>query len=267
MDTADAKLAISRIDKVILPMSLKASSESDIPVVEDSSLSRSSKLPLYVREKLNAAGERLLIMHENQMESLLMIQAEAKAQLQVGTSIVQLYTMSENILHKVRGNMSHSDITDSAFDVSYNSIYNEDASLPQVQLGDIISDAKSQQHVYIDKLKREVIQMNILIRLCDERRDAFLNFDAEEDNSTKLHIGDNLAKDILPDTIAVHTARRQIATKDSHSDTVAKNGTSNAALPSSPSSYTSSAVSHGRKVRRRNKEKSMILLSLKEEEK
>ena len=72
LDTADAKLAISRIDKVILPMSLKASSESDIPVVEDSSLSRSSKLPLYVREKLNAAWERLSIMHENQMESLLM---------------------------------------------------------------------------------------------------------------------------------------------------------------------------------------------------
>ena len=108
--------------------------------------------------------------------------------------------------------------------------------------------------------------MNILIRLCDERRDAFLNFDAEEDNSTKLHIGDNLAKDILPDTIVVHTARRQISTKDSHSDTVATHVKSNAALPSSPSSHTSSAVSHGRKVRRRNKRKSMILLSLKEEE-
>ena len=47
--------------------------------------------------------------------------------------------------------------------------------------------------------------MNILIRLCDERRDAFLNFDAEEDNSTKVHIGDNLAKDILPEAIVVHT--------------------------------------------------------------
>ena len=201
------------------------------------------------------------------MESLLMIQAEAKAQLQAGTSIVQLYTMSENILHKVRGNMSHSNITDSAFDVSYNSISNEDALFPNVELGDIISDAKRKQHVYIDKLKREVIQMNILIRICDERRDAFLNFDADENNSTKVHIGDNLAKDILPEAIVVHTKRLKISTKDSHSDTVATHVKSDAALPSSPSSYTSSAVSHGRKVRRRNKRKSMILLSLKEEEK
>ena len=30
---------------------------------------------------------------------------------------------------------------------------------------------------------------------------CFLNFDAEEDNSTKLHIGDNLAKDILPELL------------------------------------------------------------------
>ena len=127
LDTADGKLAISRIDKVILPMSLKASCESDIPVVEDSSLSRSSKVPIICEGETQCCWERLLIMHENQMESLLMIQAEAKAQLQVGTSIVQLYTMSENILHKVRGNISHSNIIDSAFDVSYNSNSNEDA--------------------------------------------------------------------------------------------------------------------------------------------
>ena len=131
--------------------------------------------------------------------------------------------------------MSHSNITDSAFDVSYNSISNEDALFPNVELGDIISDAKRKQHVYIDKLKREVIQMNILIRICDERRDAFLNFDADENNSTKVHIGDNLAKDILPEAIVVHTKRLKISTKDSHSDTVATHVKSDAALPSSPS--------------------------------
>ena len=49
--------------------------------------------------------------------------------------------------------MSHSNITDSAFDVSYNSISNEDALFPNVELGDIISDAK-ENGMYIDKLKR-----------------------------------------------------------------------------------------------------------------
>ena len=48
-----------------------------------------------------------------------------------------------------------------------------------------------------------MIQMNMLIRICIE--DAFLNFDADENNSTKVHIGDNLAKDILQEAIVVHT--------------------------------------------------------------
>ena len=60
LDTADGKLAISRIDKVILPMSLKASSESDIPVVEDSSLSRSSKFPLYVEGETQCCWRALV---------------------------------------------------------------------------------------------------------------------------------------------------------------------------------------------------------------
>ena len=52
LETDDGKLAIRRIDKVIVPMSIKASSMADAPIVEDSSLKRTSKFPSYINKRV-----------------------------------------------------------------------------------------------------------------------------------------------------------------------------------------------------------------------
>ncbi len=290
LETDDGKLAIRRIDKVIVPMSIKASSMADAPIVEDSSLKRTSKFPSYINKRVNTAREKLALMHENQLESLLMIQAEAKAQLQTGTSMVQLYTMSETVLHKVRGNVvGGSDLMDTAF---YGSNNNNNEGL-RVDLSDIISDARRQQQLFQEKLKRELVQMNILIRLSDERREKYHNFDADEDNSAKLYLGDNLAKDILPDGIIIKNQSRNIdnfvhdwqsnndnrfirrnkrnksnekKTSDSNDQVEEKNDTT-LQLSNSPSNNNDSTTKNndGRRRRKKKKRHSMILVSLKDE--
>ena len=89
-----------------------------------------------------------------------MIQAEANAQLQIGASIVQLYTMSENILHKVRGNVdSGNDIMDAAFHINSMSVNSNSNARLRVDLSDIISDARKQQQLY-----QEVHRNNLLLR-------------------------------------------------------------------------------------------------------
>eukprot|EP00943_MAST-04B_sp_MAST-4B-sp1_P004038 g4038.t1 len=264
LETEDGKLAIRRIDKVLVPMAIKATSMVDIPIVEDSILNRTSKFPLYVNERIKIARNKLELMHENNLESLYMIQAEANAQLQAGTSIVQLYTMSETVLHKIRGNViTGNDIIDAAFH-SNHSDGNDDTL--RVDLVDIISDARRQQQLYQEKLKRELTQMNILIRMSDERREKYHNFDADEDTSAKLYLGDNLAKDMLPEGIIVQNNiyKNKIQDNDDQVEQKLKNAVM---LSNSPSSNDKSKQKHGKGNKRMKKQKreSMILISLKDE--
>ena len=181
LDGASSKLILKRIESELVSLACQVTLNTILPEKLELSKRESHRIPVYLCERMNAAREKLLKIHSENLDSLRLILGETLAQVKDGEITLQAYSTSVAILTKTRGNMSS---------VNLKGLYGSDSQFSD--FSGIIGRALSVQKYGMQKLHEEVYCMKALVRLSEGRRLIHNSFDGDATDKVEGKTGDSI---------------------------------------------------------------------------